>query len=149
MHGPFQRLEAGRKDLKFIGNSSRASRNFKKPSGSFRTVSGSLAEFRMNFVHAKTLCFCVLEIHRKFTEASGKFPGVSGSFPDPSRNSSEIHRSFRKVSRSFRKPSRSFRPGSGSVGSCFWVLYRGEKGGRPKEVMFPPGRGFTPTAGTS
>ena len=45
----------------------------------------------MNFVHAKTQCFCMYEIHLKFMEASGKcqvvsgkFPGVSGSLPDPS-----------------------------------------------------------------
>ena len=74
-----------------MGNSWRASRNSWKVSGNFCKVFGSFHEFLMNFVHAKTQCFRMYEIHMKFMEASGKcqvvsgkFPGVSGSLPDPS-----------------------------------------------------------------
>ena len=94
VQGVFQGPEAGRKNLKFMGNSSRDSRNSQEPSGSFH-------EFHMNFVHAKALCFYMYQIHMKFMETY--------------RKCQVVLESFREFLETFQVLSSSFQP----LGSCF------------------------------
>ena len=96
---------------------------FQKLQETFWKVSGRFDEFRMNFVHAKSACFCVHEIHRKFIEASGKCPVVSGEFPGVSGNLPDSSAQL-----------------LGAWGAASGSLYRDEKGGLPKVDLAFSGR---------